>query len=136
MKLEFKGTKPLEGRVTDAGCDLYAHKYTIDSKKKLIIYYTNTFVNIPQNFVGLAFPRSSVRKTSLTMTNSVGVIDCGYNGEIQVTFRFDNLDSIYDNGDRIAQLVLMPFVKPEFVEVKDFTNYSDRGDSGHGSTGK
>ena len=70
------------------------------------------------------------------MSNSVGVIDCGYTGEVQVTFNYSNLDSIYDNGDRIAQLVLVPFVKPTFKEVEEFTPHSDRGNNGHGSTGK
>lgn len=135
MKLEYKGTRPYKKNKHDAGSDLYANKLTLSQKKKQIVYYTNTFINIPHGYVGLVFPRSSVRKTCLTMANSVGVIDSGYTGEIQVTFNYNELGDFYQTGDRIAQLVIMPFVSPEFVYVDEFEE-TERGDSGHGSTGK
>jgi deoxyuridine 5''-triphosphate nucleotidohydrolase (dut) len=129
--------KPKFGKPGDAGADLVATSvdFSRDSNSQ-IVYGTGIAVEIPEGMVGLVFPRSSVRNYDLVMSNSVGVIDSGYRGEIIVTFNLKNpWADIYKVGDRIAQLVIMPVPLAQFVEVEELSETS-RGTEGHGSTGK
>jgi dUTP pyrophosphatase len=73
----------------------------------------------------------------LSMSNSVGVIDSGYRGEIMVTFNITKEDKVpvtYNVGDRVAQLVIIPVPVIQFVEVEELSE-TERNTSGHGSTG-
>ena len=144
MKIQFKklvpqAQKPKFGKPGDAGADLVATSISINtSREQQIVYGTGLAVEIPEGMVGLVFPRSSIRNYDLTMSNSVGVIDSGYRGEIMVTFNFtsrtpDNI--MYKIGDRIAQLVIMPVPLVQYTEVDELSETS-RGEGGHGSTGK
>jgi dUTP pyrophosphatase len=94
-------------------------------------------MEIPDGMVGLVFPRSSIRNTELMLSNSVGVIDAGYRGELQATFnKLNGLDSIaYNVGDRIAQIIIVPHPIVQIVEVDELSE-SKRGIGGFGSTGK
>jgi dUTP pyrophosphatase len=142
MKVNFKklvpeAQKPKFGKPGDAGADLVA-----TSVDKLhgsqMIYGTGLAVEIPEGMVGLVFPRSSIRNYDLSMANSVGVIDSGYRGEIMVTFNLKNpkdIQEIYIKGDRIAQLVIVPVPLIQYVEVDELSE-TQRGEGGHGSTGK
>ena len=144
MKIHFKklnpqAQKPKFGKPGDAGADLVATSIVVDdSKDNQIVYGTGLAVEIPEGMVGLVFPRSSVRNYDLTMSNSVGVIDSGYRGEIMVTFNIKPglLDKrkMYSLGDRIAQLVIMPVPLAQYVEVEELSE-TERNTSGHGSTG-
>jgi dUTP pyrophosphatase len=83
------------------------------------------------------FPRSSIRNYDLVLSNSVGVIDSGYRGEIMATFlkgKPHDPDKIYKVGDRIAQLVIMPVPLVQYTEVDELSE-TERNTSGHGSTG-
>jgi dUTP pyrophosphatase len=93
-------------------------------------------MEIPKNYVGLIFPRSSVRNKDLILSNCVGVIDSGYRGEIQSTFKkTDGLDSIkYNIGDRGAQIIILPYPQVNFKEVEELSD-TERGSGGFGSTG-
>jgi dUTP pyrophosphatase len=97
-------------------------------------------LEIPEGFVGLVFPRSSIRKTKLQLSNSVGVIDSGYRGELQATFNkiittIENQKNDYKVGDRVCQLMIIPHPTIEFNEVNELSN-TERGEGGFGSTGK
>jgi len=81
------------------------------------------------------FPRSSVYKTELLLTNCVGVIDSDYRGEITAVFAKGAKDKAYNTGDRIMQLVIMPVPAVEFVEAEELTQ-TERGTGGYGSTGR
>ena len=139
MKIQFKklvpqAQKPKFGKPGDAGADLVAT--SIDTHRNgQIVYGTGLAVEIPEGMVGLVFPRSSVRNYDLVMSNSVGVIDSGYRGEIMVTFNLkDPLPGdIYIIGDRIAQLVIMPVPLVQYTEVDELSE-TERGTGGHGST--
>ena len=135
-KLDSKAQKPKFGKPGDAGADLVAT--SVDTRHGgQIIYGTGLAVEIPEGMVGLVFPRSSVRDKDLIMANSVGVIDSGYRGEIMVTFNLKNLENIqeiYVEGDRIAQLVIIPVPLTKYVEVEELSE-TQRGTDGHGSTG-
>ena len=140
-KLHPNAVIPKYTKDGDAGMDLIAT--TIISNGTFdITYGTGIAMEIPKGYVGLVFPRSSIRKTDLSLTNCVGVIDSGYRGEIQATFkkvfgkndvRIDEMD--YKVGDRIAQIIIIPYPSVTLVEVDELSE-SERGDGGFGSTGK
>jgi dUTP pyrophosphatase len=137
-KLNDKAVKPKFGKPGDAGADLVATSVEWISLYQ-VVYGTGLAVEIPEGMVGLIFPRSSIRNYDLRMSNSVGVIDSGYRGEIMVTFNADQLDPVfarkYEVGDRIAQLVIVPVPLIQYVEVDELSE-TQRGEGGHGSTGK
>lgn len=142
MKVNFKklvpeAQKPKFGKPGDAGADLVATSFEWRTPSQ-VVYGTGLAVEIPEGMVGLVFPRSSIRNYDLEMTNSVGVIDSGYRGEVMVTFNVNHLDpsfaSKYDVGERIAQLVIVPVPLIQYTEVEELSETS-RGTDGHGSTG-
>lgn len=131
-RLNDKAILPTKAHATDAGCDLYATSCHYDNG--LIIYGTGIAVEIPEGYVGLVFPRSSIANTHLTLSNSVGVIDSGYRGEIMAKFRKGGTRG-YHVGERIAQLIIIPYPEVTFEEVDELSN-SDRGEGGYGSSGR
>ena len=166
-RLSDNAVIPTYAHATDAGMDLVATSKTIDEYGN-VVYGTGIALEIPNGYVGLVFPRSSNSKKHLLQTNSVGVIDSGYRGE--VTFKYrpsvmtvcyiklkDRLAQLllgsrrsqkrrgvhtetwhlseYEVGDRVGQLIIIPYPKVEFEEVNKLSA-SDRGTGGYGSTGK
>ena len=135
-KLNPEAVIPTYAKVGDAGMDLVATNIKSNTTFD-ITYGLGIALEIPEGFVGLVFPRSSIRKYDLALSNSVGVIDSGYRGELQATFKKTNgLDSLsYNIGDRVAQLIIIPHPTIEFEEVNELSN-TERGEGGFGSTGK
>lgn len=160
MKVKFKLLSPLakaptKAHATDAGFDLVATSKS-RTPDACITYGTSLAVEIPKGYVGYIFPRSSLSKYDITLTNSVGVIDSGYTGEITFKFKptlwaqqrdaedpmltayIPDLDydlESYQVGDRIGQLIIMPISDIEFEQVEELSP-SERGNGGYGSTGK
>ena len=137
-KLNENAVIPTYAKDGDAGMDLVATSMKFDGTQ--ITYGTGLAMEIPKGFVGLIFPRSSIRKTDLSLSNSVGVIDSGYRGEIQATFNQRSLSSqsgsfLYGVGDRIAQIMIIPHPDITFVETDELSD-TDRGEGAFGSTGK
>lgn len=125
---------PKYAHTTDAGLDLTATSMTI--KKGIVSYGTGIAMEIPTGYVGLVFSRSNIYKINLQLTNSVGVIDSGYRGEIMLKDRITNNEPPkYKVGDRIGQIIILPYPKIEFDEVLELST-SDRNTGGYGSTGK
>jgi dUTP pyrophosphatase len=135
-KLDSDAVIPTYAKSGDAGMDLVATNILSNTTFD-ITYALGIALEIPKGFVGLIFPRSSIRKYDLTLSNSVGVIDSGYRGELQATFKKTNgLDSLsYNVGDRVAQIMIIPYPPIEFEEVNELNN-TERGEGGFGSTGK
>lgn len=137
-KLHDNAVVPSYAKESDAGMDLTATSI-IKSDDEQVVYGTGIALEIPEGYVGLVFPRSSIRKTDLVMSNSVGVIDAGYRGEIQATFNKkyyeDEGNVIYKVGERIAQIIILPHPQVSFLEVDELSD-SERGTTGHGSSGK
>ena len=135
-KINPSAVIPSYAKDGDAGMDLVATKI-ISNTTFDVTYGTDLAMEIPNGFVGLVFPRSSIRKYELVLSNSVGVIDSGYRGELQATFKKENgLDSLaYKIGDKIAQIMIIPYPPIEF-DVVDELSDTERGDGGFGSTGK
>lgn len=136
-KLEENAVVPKYAKPGDAGLDLVATSVSswFDSRLNGYIEYgTGLAVAIPDGYVGLIFPRSSISNTELTLANSVGVIDSGYRGEIMCRFRFTTAEKVYKPGDRICQLVILPYPEVQVVETTDLED-TVRGTGGFGSSG-
>ena len=144
MKVKFKklvdtAVTPGYAKPGDAGMDITAIAHKINTEHNFIEYHTGLSFEVPDGYVGLLFPRSSVSKKDLNLANCVGVVDSGYRGEITFRYKFDS-DSYfanvkrYQDGDRVGQLVIMPYPKIEFEEVEHI-DISERGKGGFGSTG-
>jgi len=139
-KLREDAVIPSYAKPGDAGMDLTAISCMYDVDMDAYIYGTGLALEIPQGYVGLIFPRSSNRKTHAYLTNHVGVVDSGYRGEVMLTFKDRNgylkaSDAPYKIGDRIGQLIIIPYPQIEFI-LSDELSDSERGTGGHGSTGK
>jgi dUTP pyrophosphatase len=152
LKVKFKklhedAVLPSYAKYGDAGMDITATSDPIqvhsESGKEswfYMEYKTGLAVEIPEGYVGLMFPRSSISKSSLLLANCVGVCDSGFRGEICFRFKTDgslgdfSRRAVYNKGDRIGQLVILPYptVEAEFV---DELSTSERGSGGWGSTG-
>lgn len=139
-KLNENAVIPTYAKPGDAGMDLTAVSVHYDEYHN-IVYGTGLAFEIPEGYVGLVFPRSSNRKTTMYLTNSVGVIDSGYRGEVMVSYKSRdaevNAGSLpqYKVGERVAQMIIMPYPTIEFVEVDELSK-TEREDGGFGSTGK
>ena len=137
-KLNENAVIPSYAKSGDAGMDLVATSIISETDTQ-ITFGIGLALEIPFGFVGLIFPRSSVRKTRLMLSNCVGVVDSGYRGELQATFNKVNQNSIAENdykvGDRIAQIMIIPHPPIEFEEADELSD-TERGEGGFGSTGK
>lgn len=135
-KIDLNAVIPSYSKIGDAGMDLTITR-EIENTSFSVSYGFGIAMEIPKGFVGLVFPRSSVRNQDLVLSNCVGVIDSGYRGELQATFKKTNgLDSIkYKVGDRGAQIIILPYPTIYMTEVLELSN-TERGTGGFGSSGK
>jgi len=127
---------PKYAKAGDAGLDLTATSKSWDEEHEVVVFGTGLAIEIPPGHVGLIFPRSSNYKVGLSLANCVGVIDSGYRGEIKFMFRPTGRPrKNYQVGDRIGQLIVIPYPQVEIEEVAELSD-SERGDGGFGSSGK
>lgn len=160
MKVKIKKTHPdaiipKYAKLGDAGLDLTATSISYDEYGN-ICYGTGLAFEIPEGYVGLVFPRSSICKEQLLLSNAVGVIDSGYRGEVSFKFKpslaLDDCqclkhdsekmwttavrrNDIYKVGDRVGQMIIMPYPSIEFEEVEELSQ-TERGEGSYGSSGK
>lgn len=186
MKVKIKrlhedAVMPKKAHATDAAFDLVATSRVFDDEGN-VTYGTGLAFEIPEGYAGLVFPRSSICRKDLSLSNAVGVIDAGYRGEVTAKFRptlvVANRDTVgkdkddyhgreetdwekqlvtfngrmetypdvgkgylpfpprmYEAGDRIAQMIIMPFPQVEFEEAESLSE-TERGEGGYGSTGR
>ena len=144
-KLQENVVIPTRAHETDAGFDLVATSKSYDNDGN-VVYGTGLAFEIPQGYVGLVFPRSSNAKKDLLLSNSVGVIDSGYRGEVLAKFKkaitHNNCNHTtwygekeYNIGDRFGQIIIMPYPEIEYVEVDELSD-SERKEGGYGSSGE
>lgn len=160
-RLSKNSVLPKYAKPGDAGMDITATEKFYDEYGN-VTYKTGIAMEIPEGYVGLIFPRSSNSKVDLLLSNSVGVIDSGYRGEIMFKFKpsviyrnpitgyyedgrdpvsdFGHISVVdkddhenYKVGDRVGQIIIIPYPKVEFVEVDELSS-SERGEGGFGST--
>ena len=166
-KLDPKAVIPKYAKPGDAGMDLTATSKFYDDFGN-VCYGTGIAFEIPEGFVGLLFPRSSICKQTMTLSNAVGVLDSGFRAEVSFKFKpsvvffedsyegspesisdtfdligipnkvneegYDDDHKDYEIGDRIGQIIILPYPKIEFVEVDELSE-TERGIGGYGSTG-
>lgn len=136
-KIHPLAKNPEKAHDSDAGYDLHAVEVihpSAENTGKYVEFRTGICMEIPDGYVGLVFPRSSISKTKHYLRNSVGVIDAGYRGEIKLRFSYDDSSSSYMIGDKVAQIV---FIKLPEILLKESNELSDseRSSGGFGSTG-
>lgn len=139
LKIKTDGKAPSYATEHAAGIDLYCksnENITIKPKETVKIH-TGLYIEIPEGYFGAVYPRSSTGvKKNLMLANTVGIIDSDYRGELMVFFyNYGDCDQVVKNGDRLAQLVIQPFLRCEIRKVDELTD-SKRGDGGFGSTGR
>lgn len=158
-KLHEDAVIPTYVKDGDAGLDIVATSKYYD-EYGCVCYGTQLAFEIPEGHVGLLFPRSSNAKKDLTLTNSVGVLDSGYRGEVMFKFKpslvyketetdderwimethqpvteqeenwhYSKVVDTYEVGERIGQIVILPYPKINFVEVEDLST-TERGEGG------
>lgn len=160
--LSENATLPTRNHSTDAGFDIYAAEtITLEPQEKALIA-TDIAVNIPKGYVGLLTSRSGVSsKTHLVV--ETGKIDAGFQGHMEINIKNDHEDNgtetifkrdlkdkiiiederhlykqgtyVINKGDRLAQLLIIPIATPMLEEVKEFSEVSERGEKGFGSSG-
>ena len=162
MKLVEEAVIPQYSLEGDAGLDLTATFRSYDEFGN-VVYHTGIAMEIPKGYVGLLFPRSSNSKQQLLLSNSVGVIDSGYRGEVMLKFKstvrvlsFGYLLNIimyylfgkvpkkinvknyygksYEIGDKVGQIIILPYPQIEFEEAEELSE-TERNTGGYGSTG-
>lgn len=137
-KLNEGAVVPTYGSEHAAGADLYAagngDVKIAPGETKMI--HTGIAVEIPEGLVGLVYARSGLAsKKGLAPANKVGVIDSDYRGEIMVALHNHSAETAaVSDGDRIAQMVIAPFIRAEYSEVSELSD-TVRGEGGFGSTG-
>ena len=138
-KINEKAILPTYGSAFAAGADLYAceeEEVSIAPHETKLIH-TGIAMEIPVGFAGLIYARSGIAsKRGLAPANKVGVIDSDYRGEIMVALHnHSEILQKIDSGERIAQLVITPFITADFIESESLCD-TERGEGGFGSTGK
>lgn len=121
----------------DAGADLSSTESITLAPGQRAVVGTGVSIALPDGYVAFVVPRSGLAaKHGITVVNSPGTVDAGYRGEIKVTLLNTDQTSSFEitSGDRIAQLIVMPFVKARFIEVEKLPE-SERGELGFGSSG-
>ena len=137
-KLDERAQLPTLGSEYAAGADLYAvldGRLTIGSGETVLVH-TGLSMEIPCGYAGLIYARSGLAsKKGLAPANKVGVVDADYRGEIMVALHnhSDEAQTI-EHGERIAQLVIAPFLSVAFEETDELSD-TVRGAGGFGSTG-
>lgn len=144
-KLHPNAVIPTYAKDGDAGMDLTAVTKSYDRDGN-VVYGTGLAFEIPEGYVGLVFPRSSLSRLDIALSNCVGVIDSGYRGEVTVKFKPAMLfnreqcpiilnNRSYEVGERVAQIIIIPYPQITFIEADELSE-TERGTGGYGSSGK
>lgn len=143
--LNPNATMPTRGSEEAAGFDLYATEDFCIGSQSSVQVPLGVAVEIPKGYVGLLFARSGIAtKKHLRPSNCVGVIDSDYRGEVMINLYNDSFNAFggalgigtaqtIHQGERIAQLVILPYISPRLIEVESLSD-TDRGEGGFGST--
>lgn len=134
VMLDANAKMPTRAHDSDAGFDLYARESQIIPAKESAVFDTGVHVDIPANCVGMLKSKSGLNVKHGLL--SEGVIDAGYTGSIVVKlYNQSGYDYKVNAGDKISQLVIVPFVAPP-LELVESLKKTERGNNGFGSTGR
>lgn len=134
-KLDPKAIIPSYAKPGDACMDLTAISEVIveEGGYGYVEYGTGLSFEVPENYVMLIYPRSSVSNQGLLLSNSVGVVDSGYRGEVKFRFKWIKGTNKYNVGDRVGQFMIIPRPIMDLEEVEELSE-TERGSGGFGST--
>lgn len=138
LKLKENAVIPTYGSPDSAGADLYsADDALVIEPHQTVLVHTGIALELPKGYAGLIYARSGLAtKRGLAPANKVGVIDPDYRGEIMVALHnHSSLPQTVEAGERIAQLVITPFIQADF-EASEALSDTERGTGGFGSTGR
>lgn len=137
-KLNEKAIIPAYGSAYAAGADLYAciENDVVIKPHETALIPTGIALELPVGYAGLIYARSGLAtKKGLAPANKVGVVDCDYRGEVKVSLHnHSEIAQTVAVGERVAQLVITPYITAEFVTVDELSE-TVRGAGGFGSTG-
>lgn len=136
-KLNPDAVLPSLGSEYAAGADLYSIEQVSIPAGQTVMVHTGLSMEIPVGYGGFVFARSGLAcKMDLAPANKVGVVDADYRGEIMVALHnHGQIDRTLDKGERIAQMVIMPYLAAQYIEVEELSD-TKRGSGGFGSTGR
>lgn len=134
QQLDFDLPAPSYAHPGDAGLDLYATE-PAEVTRETVLIPTGVAVAVPDGHVGLICPRSGLSEYGVTVANAPGVVDAGYRGELMVRLTTTSDAYVVRRGDRIAQLLTVPLLRPEITLVERLDD-TERGTNGFGSTGR
>ncbi len=133
-KLDPRAKLPSRAHATDSGADLFALEKTVLPPHAVTYVHTGIAVELPENTSGIIWGKSSVESKGIKAM--AGLVDAPYRGELIVCmFNLNNHEFVFEAGQKVAQLVVLPTLYPAFTEVKELSD-TTRGEGGFGSTGK
>ncbi len=135
VKLDEGAVMPTKAHETDAGFDLYCRKSVYIPPAGSCVFDTGVHIAIPEGYVGFLKSKSGLNVNHCIQ--SEGVIDSGYTGSILVKLynHSDVIPYMVEKGQKISQLVILPILQCNLVEVNTLDS-TERGDKGFGSSGK
>lgn len=132
-KLHPNAKLPVRAHATDSGADLFALERTVLPPHAISHVHTGIAVELPENTSGVIWGKSSVESKGVKAM--AGLIDAPYRGELIVCmYNLNPQEFIFEAGQKIAQLVVLPILYPSFEEAAELTDTA-RGSGGFGSTG-
>ncbi|MBR3632054.1 MAG: dUTP diphosphatase [Elusimicrobiaceae bacterium] len=133
-KLDPHALLPQRAHSTDAGADLFALQRTVLPPHAITQVHTGIAIELPQDTAGIIWGKSSVESKGIKAM--AGLIDASYRGELIVClYNLNEKEFIFEAGQKVAQLVVLPTLFPSFTQVQELSDTA-RGDGGFGSTGK
>lgn len=133
-KLDPRAKLPLRAHATDSGADLFALEKTVLPPHAITYVHTGIAVELPENTSGIIWGKSSVESKGIKAM--AGLVDAPYRGELIVCmFNLNDHEFVFEAGQKVAQLVVLPTLYPAFTEVENLSD-TTRGEGGFGSTGK
>ena len=132
-KLDPRAKLPLRAHPTDSGADLFALEHTVLPAHTVVKVRTGIAVELPENTSGIIWGKSSVESKGIKAM--AGLVDAPYRGELLVCmYNLNDTDFVFEAGQKVAQLVVLPTLYPAFVEAEELSGTA-RGSGGFGSTG-
>lgn len=132
-KLDPRARLPLRAHPTDSGADLFALERTVLPARGVVKVRTGVAVELPENTSGIIWGKSSVESKGIKAM--AGLVDAPYRGELLVCmYNLNETEFVFEAGQKVAQLVVLPTLYPSFEEAEDLSDTS-RGSGGFGSTG-
>lgn len=133
-KLSPRAKLPHRAHPTDSGADLFAAERTVLPARAITKVHTGVAVELPENTSGIIWGKSSVESKGIKAM--AGLVDAPYRGELIVCmYNLNDTEFVFEEGDKVAQLVVLPTLYPDFTEAAELTQTA-RGEGGFGSTGK